>query len=232
MPGRPWTRPHWPTDSPSRHTTRWMRTKAPSPASDQRFRVASGRRAAGRDRLRGLGPQRGSGARPTPTRRSGTRTPRSRSVAARSRRGDRRPATGPGAGASARRLTHKRERRALAREKPGISSPTRPVIVTYHSLGTDKAQTRLRTEGSAWQVGPVGSEPQRLEAAPRRQSAGQGVRWNARRRRATRYRWSGFEAERGVWGQFGHIHLGLLQPAGIVPVHRLPAGELVEHPHA
>jgi len=29
-----------------------------------------------------------------------------------------------------------------------------------------------------------------------------------------------------------HVHLRLLEPAGIVPVHRLPAGELVEHPHA
>src|SRR6266702_5876065 len=30
----------------------------------------------------------------------------------------------------------------------------------------------------------------------------------------------------------GDVHLRLLQPPGIVPVHRLPAGELVEHPDA
>src|SRR3954462_5270599 len=29
-----------------------------------------------------------------------------------------------------------------------------------------------------------------------------------------------------------HVHLGLLQLARVVPVHRLPARELVEHPHA
>src|SRR5262249_25655923 len=36
------------------------------------------------------------------------------------------------------------------------------------------------------------------------------------------------EVEVGV--DVGDVHLGLLQPARVVPVERLPAGELVEHP--
>src|SRR5690606_34964569 len=35
-----------------------------------------------------------------------------------------------------------------------------------------------------------------------------------------------------IGGQLGDVHLRLLQPAGVVPVHRLPPRELVEHPHA
>src|SRR5215212_11314525 len=35
-----------------------------------------------------------------------------------------------------------------------------------------------------------------------------------------------------VGGEVGYVHLGLLEFAGVVPVHGLPAGELVEHPDA
>ena len=40
------------------------------------------------------------------------------------------------------------------------------------------------------------------------------------------------EAAGGAVPEAGGVHLGLLQLAGVVPVHRLPAGELVEHPDA
>ena len=40
------------------------------------------------------------------------------------------------------------------------------------------------------------------------------------------------QAEVQVGDELGDVHLGLLQAAGVVPVHRLPAGELVENPHA
>ena len=40
------------------------------------------------------------------------------------------------------------------------------------------------------------------------------------------------EPEVRVALHLGHVHLGLLQLAGVVPVHRLPARELVEHPDA
>src|SRR5215212_10276376 len=35
-----------------------------------------------------------------------------------------------------------------------------------------------------------------------------------------------------VGGEVGYVHLGLLELASVVPVHGLPAGELVEHPDA
>src|SRR5215468_8830880 len=43
---------------------------------------------------------------------------------------------------------------------------------------------------------------------------------------------SGLEPEIQVRGDFGDVHLGLLQMARVVPVHRLPAGELVKDPDA
>lgn len=43
---------------------------------------------------------------------------------------------------------------------------------------------------------------------------------------------SGLEPVAEVGGEVGDVHLGLLQAARVVPVHRLPAGELVEHPYA
>src|SRR5829696_3039975 len=35
-----------------------------------------------------------------------------------------------------------------------------------------------------------------------------------------------------VGGEVGYVHLGLLELASVVPVHGLPAGELVEYPDA
>ena len=43
---------------------------------------------------------------------------------------------------------------------------------------------------------------------------------------------SALEAEVRVAGELDEVHLGLLELARVVPVHRLPAGELVEHPDA
>src|SRR3954451_22226046 len=43
---------------------------------------------------------------------------------------------------------------------------------------------------------------------------------------------SNSEREVLVGDDRGDVHLRLLQAACVVPVHRLPAGELVEHPHA
>jgi arylsulfatase A-like enzyme/putative intracellular protease/amidase len=40
------------------------------------------------------------------------------------------------------------------------------------------------------------------------------------------------DAERQIGGELDDVHLRLLQLPGVVPVHRLPAGELVEHPQA
>ena len=36
----------------------------------------------------------------------------------------------------------------------------------------------------------------------------------------------------GIGVELGGVRLGFLQTSGVVPVHRLPARELVEHPHA
>ncbi len=41
---------------------------------------------------------------------------------------------------------------------------------------------------------------------------------------------SRIQPEAGVAGQLGHVHLRLLELARVVPVHRLPARELIEHP--
>src|SRR5215468_3247543 len=43
---------------------------------------------------------------------------------------------------------------------------------------------------------------------------------------------SGSQPEVAVRRELGHVHLRLLQPARVVPVQRLPPGELVEHPLA
>src|SRR5579875_3124904 len=40
------------------------------------------------------------------------------------------------------------------------------------------------------------------------------------------------QPEVAVRRELGHVHLRLLQPARVVPVQRLPPGELVEHPLA
>ena len=42
----------------------------------------------------------------------------------------------------------------------------------------------------------------------------------------------GRQPELGIGVELGGVHLCLLEVARVVPVHRLPAGELVEHPDA
>src|ERR687891_2925205 len=40
------------------------------------------------------------------------------------------------------------------------------------------------------------------------------------------------EPEGEICRELRHVHLGSLQSSAVVPVHRLPPRELVEHPHA
>ena len=72
----------------------------------------------------------------------------------------------------------------------------------------------------------------RATARPLLKRAYDGTRRAAYGTRADAAQAQCVEPEARVAGQLRHVHLRLLELAGVVPVHRLPARELVEHPDA
>ena len=140
---------------------------------------------------------------------------------------------------------------AAARPRPR-RSPRGPRTRSCRSRGPRPAGTWRPGRGGGCRPGrrtaraplPVSGLPGRPDQPHPGRPPGAG-----RRARATalRNRWSSSSSgdsrhavtrraqqqpERLVRDELGHVHLRLLQPPGVVPVHRLPAGELVEHPDA
>ena len=73
-----------------------------------------------------------------------------------------------------------------------------------------------------------------LRKLTRRRARGAGRRSRAPRARSGRAETAElrYSVKSGSWVDLDDVHLGLLELARVVPVHRLPAGELVEHPDA
>ena len=165
---------------------------------------------------------------PSPAARSGRSTSATRSPTTRSRRCASSAAAARGSSATSTAAT--RSRRAARRSaRPRLANRCSRRPATFRGPHRRPDPARRRRPAARDRHGPrrragrdphrdrtdAGLTPRSLQRRPRPPTAAVPVEPVAR-----------------VAGQLGDVHLRLLQLAGVVPVQRLPARELVEHPDA